>query len=115
GTVLSLRKPECETRMVEQAYHQGTTNVPQWPSQYCWPEGFIRRWYSAAIQFPQQVIVTPQLVQITAGVADNFVTNIYVGREFRMDGAVPRLGPRVPPWYGEPIGFLDPRAPLPRT
>jgi hypothetical protein len=106
-TVLSLLTPEYQTRMVQQAYHQGNTNAPQWPSQYCWPEGFIRRWYSAAIQFPQQVIVTPSLVQITAGVADNFITNIYVGREFRMDGAVPRLGADVPRWYGETIGFWD--------
>jgi hypothetical protein len=41
------------------------------------------------------------------GVADNIVTNIHVGREFNMDGAVPRLGPDVPRWYGETIGFWD--------
>ena len=51
--------------------------------------------------------MTPSLVQIMAGVADNFVTNIHVGREFRMDGAVPRLGADVPRWYGETIGFWD--------
>ena len=67
----------------------------------------MRRWYAFAIQFPQTVIVTPKLVQITAGVADNFVTNIYVGRTFKSDGAVPRLGPDVPRWYGETIGFWD--------
>jgi hypothetical protein len=106
-TVLSLLTPEYQTRMVQDAYHQGNTNAPQWPSQYCWPEGFMRRWYAFAIQFPQTVIVTPSVVQIMAGVADNFVTNIYVGREFRMDGKVPRLGADVPRWYGETIGFWD--------
>ena len=106
-TVLSVLTPEYQKRMVQDAYHQGNTDAPQWPSQYCWPEGFMRRWYAFAIQFPQSVIVTPTLVQITAGVADNFVTNIHVGRQFRMDGAVPRLGPDVPRWYGETIGFWD--------
>jgi hypothetical protein len=106
-TVLSVLTPEYQKRMVQDAYHQGNTNAAQWPSQYCWPEGFMRRWYSFSIQFPQSVIVTPSLVQIMAGVADNFVTNIHVGREFRMDGAVPRLGADVPRWYGETIGFWD--------
>jgi hypothetical protein len=106
-TVLSLLTPEYQKRMVQQAYHEANTDAPHWTSQYCWPEGFIRRWYSAAIQFPLSVIVTPSLVQIMAGVADNFTTNIHVGRKFRMDGAVPRLGADVPRWYGETIGFWD--------
>lgn len=106
-TVLSVLTPEYQQRMVQDAYHQGNTNAPQWPSQYCWPEGFMRRWYAFAIQFPQAVIVTPSLVQITAGVADNFVTNIHIGRQFRMDGTVPRLDVAVPRWYGETIGFWD--------
>jgi hypothetical protein len=46
-------------------------------------------------------------VQILAGVARNFITNIHIGREFKMDGAVPRLGADVPRWYGETIGFWD--------
>jgi hypothetical protein len=106
-TVLSLLTPEYQKRMVQDAYHQGNTNAAQWPSQYCWPEGFMRRWYAFSIQFPQTFIVTPTLVQMTAGVADNFVTNIHIGRQFRMDGAVPRLGVDVPRWYGETIGFWD--------
>jgi hypothetical protein len=106
-TVLSVLTPEYQKRMVQDAYHQAATNAPQWPSQYCWPEGFIRRWYSAAIQFPISVIVTPSMVQLMAGVADNFVTNIHVGRTFNMEGAVPRLGAEVPRWYGETIGFWD--------
>jgi hypothetical protein len=106
-TVLSLLTPEYQQRLIQDLYHQANTNAPQWPSQYCWPEGFMRRWYAFAIQFPQTVIVTPKLVQITAGVADNFVTNIHIGRTFRTDGSVPRLGPEVPRWYGETIGFWD--------
>ena len=106
-TVLSVLTPEYQQRLVQDLYHQGNTNAPQWPSQYCWPEGFMRRWYAFSIQFPQTVIVTPKLVQITAGVADNFVTNIYIGRTFNMTGPVPRLGPDVPRWYGETIGFWD--------
>jgi len=106
-TVLSVLTPEYQQRMVQDAYHQGNTNAAQWPSQYCWPEGFMRRWYAFSIQFPQTFIVTPTLVQMTAGVADNFVTNIHIGRQFRTDGAVPRLGVDVPRWYGETIGFWD--------
>jgi hypothetical protein len=47
------------------------------------------------------------MVQILAGVARNFITNIHIGREFNMEGAVPRLGADVPRWYGETIGFWD--------
>ena len=39
--------------------------------------------------------------------ARNFITNIHIGREFNMDGVVPRLGEDVPRWYGETIGFWD--------
>jgi hypothetical protein len=52
-------------------------------------------------------MVTPDLVQILAGVARNFITNIHVGRDFNTSGAVPRLGQEVPRWYGETVGFWD--------
>jgi hypothetical protein len=52
-------------------------------------------------------MATPSAVQILTGVARNFITTIHVGREFNMDGAVPRLGADVPRWYGETIGFWD--------
>ena len=39
--------------------------------------------------------------------AQNFVTQIYVGRQFDKSGAVPRLGADVARWYGETIGFWD--------
>ena len=66
----------------------------------------MRRWHEAAV-WEHYILVTPSLVQILAGVARNFITNIYIGREFNMDGAVPRLGADVPRWYGETIGFWD--------
>jgi hypothetical protein len=105
-TILSLLTPEYQTRMVQEAYHHGNTNAPQWQSQYCWPEGFMRRWHEAAV-WEHYIMVTPSMVQILAGVARNFITNVHVGREFKTDGRVPRLGEDVPRWYGETIGFWD--------
>jgi hypothetical protein len=104
-TFLSLLTPEYQKRMVQQTYHEGRGQA-QWPSQYCWPEGFMRRWHEAAV-WEHQIIATPDIVQLIAGVARNFVTNIYVGKQFKMEGAVPRLGEDVPRWYGETVGFWD--------
>ena len=105
-TILSLLTPEYQKRMVQQAWHEGVDNHAQWPSQYCWPEGFMRRWHEYAT-WDWDLVVTPQLVTIMTGVADNFVTNIYVGREFKQDGSGPHLGADVPRWYGETIGYWD--------
>ncbi len=66
----------------------------------------MRRWHEAAV-WEHYITVTPNMVQILAGVARNFITNIHVGREFTIDGGVPRLGADVPRWYGETIGFWD--------
>ena len=105
-TILSLLTEEYQTRMVQEMYHTGNTNAPQWPSQYCWPEGFMRRWAPPAT-WEHYIIVTPQVVQFLAGVARNFITNVYIGAEFKMDGTVPYLSEQVPRWYGETIGFWD--------
>jgi hypothetical protein len=105
-TILSLLTPEYQQRMVQEAYHHANTNRAQWPSQYCWPEGFMRRWHEAAL-WENYITVTPKMVQIMAGVVRNFITNIHVGREFNMEGKVPRLGADVPRWYGDTIGFWD--------
>ena len=105
-TILSLLTDEYQTRMMQQAYHQANTNVAHWPSQYCWPEGFMRR-FAAPATWEHYIVATPNYVQVMAGVARNFITNIHVGREFDMSGAVPRLGEQVPRWYGESIGFWD--------
>ena len=103
-TVLSLLKEPYRTRVVQEAYHHGHTNKPMWPSQFCWPEGFLRRWHEWAA-YDRQILVTPQVVQVYMSGAKVFMTQVYVGREFRMDGPVPRLGENVPRWYGETIGF----------
>jgi hypothetical protein len=109
-TILSLLTPEYQKRMVQQMYHEVVDAASQWPSQYCWPEGFMRRFDPVATQAqinPFIFLITPKVVQVSTGVARNFVTNINIGREFRMDGNVPRLGADVPRWYGETIGFWD--------
>ena len=105
-TILSLLSEEYQTRFVQESYHHANTNAAQWPSQYCWPEGFMRRWHEAAV-WEHYIMVTPNMVQILAGVARNFITNVHIGREFNMEGLVPRLGADVPRWYGETIGFWD--------
>ena len=105
-TVLSLLTDEYRQRLVQEAYHHGHTNKPMWPSQYCWPEGFLRRWHEWAA-YDRQVMVTPQLVQIYMSGAHELRHQIHVGRAFKMDGPVPRLGEQVPRWYGETIGFWD--------
>jgi hypothetical protein len=105
-TVLSVLTPEYQKRAVQMHYHQGNSNAHMWPAQYCWPEGFMRRWGWPATR-EHVITVTPTFVNISASFADNFVTDIHIGREFKMDGAVPRLGQDVPRWYGETIGFWD--------
>ncbi len=107
-TILSLLTEEYRTRMVQEAYHNAHSNAAQWPGQYCWPEGFMRRWhYHAVTNQPHWIMVTPNLVQVLAGDVQNVLTNVLVGRSFNMNGAVPRLGADVPRWYGETIGFWD--------
>jgi hypothetical protein len=81
-----------------------------WPSTFCWPEGFMRRWYPAAVS-EHYVVATPDFVQVRTGRIENFDQDVHVGRQFDMTdvaaGGVPRLGPPVPRWYGETIGFWD--------
>jgi len=106
STILSLLTPEYQKRMVQDLYHTAVDDAPQWQGAYCWPDGFLRRWFGLVTYLnPHRVIVTPQMVQISAGFDAN--TDIHVGREFRVDGLVPRLGVGVPRWYGETIGFWD--------
>ena len=108
-TILSVLTPQYQQWMVQEVYHQMRGNA-LWPSTFCWPEGFMRRWYPAAV-WEHYIIATPDLVHVRAGVARNFIQDIYVGREFEMEdvpqGGVPRLGAAVPRWYGETIGFWD--------
>jgi hypothetical protein len=105
-TVLSLLTDEYQTRLVQQLFHEGYTNAAQWPGQYCWPEGFMRRFHFAGTG-EHQIMLTPTLVQILSSSSGNFLTHVHVGREFDKSGTVPRLGADVPRWYGETIGFWD--------
>ena len=106
-TILSVLTPEYQQRVAQEAYHQAR-GQSQWPSQYCWPEGFMRRWHFAStLMQPHTIIVTPDIFEILAGVARNFITQVHVGREFNLEGAIPRLGQDVPRWYGETVGFWD--------
>jgi hypothetical protein len=108
STIASLLRPEYQTRFVQDMYHQGNSNAPQWLAQYCWPEGFMRRWYwLATAGQPHVVLATPDYVQVRAGVAGNYLTDIHVGRSFNETGEVPRLGLDVARWYGETVGFWD--------
>lgn len=105
-TYLSLLTPEYQKRFVQQMYHYSGDSSPQWPGQYCWPEGFMRR-------FAQyggnriNLVVTPDLVLDMRNAAKTLVTQIHMGSEFNETGAVPRLGSDVPQWFGESIGFWD--------
>jgi hypothetical protein len=109
STILSLLTPEYQQRSVQEAYHQVRGHA-YWPSTFCQPEGFMRRFYPFSV-WEHYIIATPDVVQVMAGVARNFITNIHVGREFNKEdvanGGVPRLGAAVPRWYGETIGFWD--------
>ena len=109
ATIVSLLTPKYQQRTVQEAYHQMRGHAI-WPSTFCWPEGFVRRWYPFSV-WEHYVIATPNLVEVRAGVARNFITDINVGREFNMadvkSGGAPRLGAAVPRWYGETIGFWD--------
>jgi hypothetical protein len=106
STIVSLLTPEFQKRFVQESYHHANTNAAQWPSQYCRPEGFLRRYHEHSVR-DHQLLVTPNIVQWMTGVADNFITQIHLGRSFNMEGPVPRLGQDVSRWYGETIGFWD--------
>jgi hypothetical protein len=104
-TYLSLLTEDYQRYFVQQAYHS-TRNQHQWPATYCWPEGFMRR----ISQFgggDTSIIMTPQLILDLRFTSQRMATQIHIGRSFIEEGGVPRLGPDVPRWYGETIGFWD--------
>jgi hypothetical protein len=105
-TYLSLLTPEYQKRFVQQMYHYSGSNSAQWPGSYCWPEGFMRRlaqYGGARVNF----VMTPDLIFDMRIAAKTLITQIHVGREFDETGVVPRLGPDVPQWLGDTIGFWD--------
>lgn len=106
-TMLKVLTPEYQQRLVQALYHEGVQNAPQWQSQYCWPEGFMRWWSRAALGQQTQLIMTPEVMQLQSGNALNFQRQYWIGREFNQEGVVPRLREDIPQWYGESIGFWD--------
>jgi len=105
-TYLSLLTPEYQRRFVQQMYHYSGDSAPQWPGSYCWPEGFMRR-LSQYGGGSVDIVMTPDLILDMRIAAKTLITQIHIGREFDESGAVPRLGPDVPQWFGETIGFWD--------
>ncbi|MBN1240048.1 MAG: hypothetical protein JXB36_16210 [Gammaproteobacteria bacterium] len=105
-TYLSLLTPEYQKRFVQQMYHYSGSNAAQWPGSYCWPEGFMRRLaqYGGA---RVNLVMTPDLILDMRIAAKTLITQIHIGREFNEEGVVPRLGPDIPQWLGETIGFWD--------
>src|SRR5215471_6435607 len=98
-TVLSVLTPEYQKRMVQLIYHEAATNAPQWSASFCYPEGFMRWWAQPSGAGNFQLIMTPYLVQTVSGVADNFLRQMYIGKEAHIQ--------KVPQWWGETIGFWD--------
>ncbi|MDY6984384.1 MAG: hypothetical protein SV422_14960, partial [Pseudomonadota bacterium] len=105
-TYLSLLTPDYQQRFVQQMYHYSGSNAAQWPGSYCWPEGFMRRLaqYGGATV---SLVVTPDFVLDMRNAAKTLITQIHIGARFDESGVVPRLGPDVPQWFGETIGFWD--------
>ena len=52
-------------------------------------------------------VMTPELILDMRNAAKTLITQIHIGRAFNEEGVVPRLGPDVPQWFGETIGFWD--------
>ena len=105
STMLTLLTPAYQQRMVQQAYHGAVDNAPQWPAQYCWPEGFMRRWhYHAVTNQPHSVIVTPTLVQFLAGDVKDAERDRCRRREFVPDGRDRIEGVRIDAGHPEGAG-----------
>jgi hypothetical protein len=52
-------------------------------------------------------VMTPELILDMRIAAKTLITQIHIGSEFNEDGVVPRLGPDVPQWLGDTVGFWD--------
>jgi hypothetical protein len=95
STILSLLTPEYQQRMVQMNYHEAVNNAPQWNAAFCYPEGFMRWWAQFAVG-QIEIMTTPHQVQFLAGIADNFLRRVLIGRTHVQ---------QVPQWYGETVGF----------
>lgn len=105
-TYLSLLTPEYQKRFVQQMFHYSGDNSPQWPGQYCWPEGFMRR-FSQYGGNRINLVISPDLVLDMRNSAKSLVSQIHIGSQFDESGSIPRLGPAVPQWLGDTIGHWD--------
>ena len=97
ATLMAVLQPEYQRRMAQMSFHESVTNAPQWMAAFCYPEGLMR-WYAEFSIGEIEILVTPHEVQLTAGVADNFVRKILIGQQHVQ---------KVPQWYGESVGFWD--------
>jgi hypothetical protein len=97
ATMISLLTPEYQARMTQINYHEAVTNSPQWMAAFCYPEG-LSRWYTQFAIRGIEILMTPNQVQLLAGVADNFIRKIHIGQQ--------HVG-KVPQWYGETVGFWN--------
>ena len=97
ATMIPLLTPEYQARMTQINYHEAVTNSPQWMASFCYPEG-LSRWYTQFAIRGIEIMVTPNQVQLLAGVADNFVRKIHIGQKHQE---------KVPQWYGETVGFWN--------
>lgn len=97
ATMIGLLTPEYQARMTQINYHEAVTNSPQWMASFCYPEG-LSRWYTQFAIRGIEIMVTPNQVQLLAGVADNFVRKIHIGQQHQE---------QVPQWYGETVGFWN--------
>jgi hypothetical protein len=97
ATMIGLLTPEYQARMTQINYHEAVTNSPQWMAAFCYPEG-LSRWYTQFAIRGIEIMVTPNQVQLLAGVADNFVRKVHIGQKHQE---------QVPQWYGETVGFWN--------
>jgi hypothetical protein len=97
ATMISLLTPQYQARMTQINYHEAVTNSPQWMAAFCYPEGLSRYYTQFAIR-GIEILMTPNQVQLLAGVADNFVRKIHIGQQHVE---------QVPQWYGETVGFWN--------
>jgi len=97
-TILSLLTPEYQKRMVQDNYHEGVNNSPQWMASLCYPEGFMRWWSQASQGGNFQLMMNVNQVQFLSGIAANFLRQVQIGKQHVQ---------KVPQWYGEMIGFWD--------
>jgi hypothetical protein len=97
ATMIGLLTPEYQKRMTQINYHEAVSNSPQWMAAFCYPEG-LSRWYTQFAIRGIEIMMTPNQVQLLAGVADNFIRKIHIGQQ-HVD--------KVPQWYGETVGFWN--------